>query len=82
MDRLLTPAELAQMLGLSVQTIYNRLNEGRPLPPHVRIGRLLRFRLSDVLAWIAALPTHEVHSAQARRVGRPRKTEELRRHLV
>lgn len=33
MDRLLTPAELAQMVGLAVQTIYNRLNEGLPLPP-------------------------------------------------
>lgn len=70
MDRLLTPAELAQMLGLAVQTIYNRLNEGRPLPPHVRIGRLLRFRLSDVLAWIAALPTQEAPPVLARRYRR------------
>lgn len=33
MDRLLTPTELAQMLGLAVQTIYNRLNESLPMPP-------------------------------------------------
>ena len=38
-DRLLTTKEAAQMLGISVQTLYHK----RATIPHVRVGRCLRF---------------------------------------
>lgn len=54
MNKLLTPAEQADLLGLMPQTIYNRHSRGASLPPCVRIGRLVRFPLEGVEAWIAA----------------------------
>ncbi|MCS6944010.1 MAG: helix-turn-helix domain-containing protein [Sutterellaceae bacterium] len=82
MDRLLTPAELAQVLGLAEQTIYNRIQEGRPLPPYIRLGRLLRFRASDVDAWLAALPTQTVSTRAARRRGRTGKGAHIVRTMA
>ena len=49
---LLTPAELAQLLGLSLQTIYNRRNNGGCLPPAIMLGRQVRFRQEDVDIWL------------------------------
>ena len=49
----LSPAEgwvgvrdIAEHLGISRRTLYNRMQEG--LIPHVRIGRRVRFKLSEV----------------------------------
>jgi prophage regulatory protein len=54
MDRLLTPTMLAETTGLAKQTIYNRLSCGGDLPPTIQLGkRALRWRESDVEAWIA-----------------------------
>lgn len=50
-DRLLTVADVAEYLGLSVGTIYNKVSAGEI--PHIRLGRTLRFRLSEIDAWIA-----------------------------
>lgn len=56
MERLLTPSELASILGLAEQSIYNRKCNGYDLPPAVRLGRTLRFPESGVKAWIENLP--------------------------
>uniref|UniRef100_E6QQ62 Helix-turn-helix domain-containing protein n=1 Tax=mine drainage metagenome TaxID=410659 RepID=E6QQ62_9ZZZZ len=48
MEKLLTPEALGEMLGMSVQTVYNSRAQGLSLPPAVKLGRLLRFRQSDV----------------------------------
>ena len=85
MLRLLTPDELAFTLGLSVQTIYNRLSEGRPLPPHIKLGRrALRFPEQGVVDWIASisqcvvLPDVIPEQAQlAKKKGRPTKAEQI-----
>ena len=81
MERLLTPAELANILGLAEQSIYNHKCGGRDLPPAVRLGRTLRFPESGVKAWIANLP--QVYPNQypdpvavvKRHRGRPSKAE-------
>ena len=54
MDKLLTPAELAQLLGLSVHTLYHRRAQGASLPPTLKMGRLLRFPQSGVQHWLAS----------------------------
>jgi excisionase family DNA binding protein len=57
-NRLLTAKELANYLHLAVQTIYNKCskNAKHPLPiKPIRIGRKLRFRLSDVENYIESL---------------------------
>lgn len=51
-DRLLTPSEVAEMLGVSVETLNVwRATRRYPLP-YVKAGRLVRYRPSDVQNFI------------------------------
>jgi excisionase family DNA binding protein len=49
-ERHLTPAELAEREGVSVTTIYEWNMKGVG-PKRLKIGKHIRFRLSDVEAW-------------------------------
>lgn len=53
-DSVLTLSELAAALAVSVQTLYDLRSKGRG-PRGFRIGRELRFRRSEVDAWLARL---------------------------
>jgi excisionase family DNA binding protein len=84
---LLTPAELAQLLGLSLQTIYNRRNNGGSLPPAIMLGRQVRFRQEDVDTWLQEQyehisgeqnPSMLPPNVPAKR-GRPTKEEQVRK---
>ena len=55
--RLLTVKELAEMLGLKPQTIYNRMNQGLLPIKRKKIGRLVRFEKRDVDKFIKSLPS-------------------------
>ena len=60
MDKLLNVAELAQVLGITPKAVYCRLHEGRqsvPAPLFIPGSTRLRWRQSDVEAWLAVLPT-------------------------
>jgi excisionase family DNA binding protein len=50
-DELLTEAELAQLLKVSVGTIRRWRAEGTG-PPALRLGRGVRYRRADVDAWL------------------------------
>lgn len=51
-DRLLDVTEVAEMLGLAVGSVYHLVSQKRI--PFIRLsGRCLRFRRSDIEAWIA-----------------------------
>lgn len=52
MERLLTPKELGEFLGLAKQTIYNKRAAGGDLPPAIVLGRQVRFKASDVMQWL------------------------------
>ncbi|MGH3056286.1 MAG: helix-turn-helix domain-containing protein [Gaiellaceae bacterium] len=58
-DALLTKQEVAQYLGVTLHWV-----EKRAIPlnyfPHIKVGKLIRVRLSDLLAYIEAN-----HSAKA-----------------
>lgn len=95
MDKLLTSDQLAAVLGVSVQTLYNRRTRGEPLPPCVKVGRLLRYEQAEVHAWLASqretLHVQQVALAKppptatpqvARRRGRPTKAEQIRRRQL
>ena len=86
MTQLLSPRELANLLSLKEQTIYNRHSTGGSLPACLKIGNRLRFRQSDVDAWIAAqiqLPPdsstrpREVERVPLGRRGRPTKAQQV-----
>ena len=50
MNKLLTPAEIADLLGVQPSTIYKWTHQ--EFIPHVKLGRLVRFRESEVIRWI------------------------------
>jgi len=52
MDKLLTIDELAEVLSAKKSTIYQWVHLG--LIPHVKVGRLLRFREEDIEKWLAS----------------------------
>jgi excisionase family DNA binding protein len=51
LDPLLSIEELAEYLGVPVTTIYDWRVDGKG-PCGVRVGRHVKFTVSDVLAWI------------------------------
>ena len=53
-DALLTPEHFAIILTCSVRFVARLRKAGR-LPPAVRLGKLVRWRLSDVRAWVRAM---------------------------
>ena len=84
---LLTPSELANLLGLAVQTVYNRRATGGPLPPAILLGGRVRYHLSDVEHWLQNQYEHahpreeaqpERQAAPVKR-GRPSKAETVRK---
>lgn len=50
----LTISELAAYLGVPVQTLYDLRHHGRG-PRGFRVGRELRFRITEIEAWLAAM---------------------------
>ena len=50
MEKLLKPEELTELLGIELSTLYSWTHRKRI--PYVKAGKLVRFRESDVLAWI------------------------------
>jgi len=57
--RLLSVEETARYLGLSPRTVYNGLtkNSKKPFPVrHKKLGKLIKFELKDVDAYLNKLP--------------------------
>ncbi|TFC28106.1 DNA-binding protein [Cryobacterium sp. TMT2-18-3] len=50
LEPVLTTSELAEYLGVHVQAIYDLRTDGRG-PSGIRVGREIRYRVSDVLRW-------------------------------
>jgi excisionase family DNA binding protein len=65
MDRNLTPQDLAEREGVPVPTIYKWNSEGSG-PRYMVIGRHVRYRLADVIAWEnRRYAAHSGHNAGA-----------------
>ena len=62
----LSLSQLAAQLGVSVQTLYDMRCQGRG-PRGFRVGRELRFRVSEVDAWLAQMEADDAerHPRQA-----------------
>lgn len=52
MDKLLTIDELAEYLTVKKSTIYQWVH--LRLIPHMKVGRLLRFKEEDIKKWLAS----------------------------
>ena len=56
-ERLLKEREVCEMVGISSSTLWRWVGAGL-FPAQIRIGpRAVRWRQSEVLAWIASRPT-------------------------
>jgi excisionase family DNA binding protein len=55
-EKFLTDYEVAELVGRSRSTLQKDRHLGRSIP-FIRIGKLIRYRQSDVDAWLAARPT-------------------------
>ncbi|HOC00752.1 MAG TPA: helix-turn-helix domain-containing protein [Verrucomicrobiota bacterium] len=53
MNKLLTPQEAADLLGVKKSTIYQWTSQ--EYIPHVKLRNLVRFRAEDLDEWIATL---------------------------
>lgn len=53
MEKLMTTAEVAAYLNIQPATLEKARSTGLGnYPPYVKIGRLIRYRLSDVMVWV------------------------------
>ncbi|MEZ5193969.1 MAG: helix-turn-helix domain-containing protein [Nocardioides sp.] len=75
----LSLSELAEQLHVSVQTLYDLRSQGRG-PTGFRVGRHLRFRRSEIQAWLQRLEAEDL--VVTRRAGcNERPTTHGDRHL-
>lgn len=52
-DKLLTVAEVSEMLSVPVSWVYDRTRaRGLERIPHVKLGKYLRFDASDIRNWV------------------------------
>jgi excisionase family DNA binding protein len=58
-DRLMTMAEVSELLGIPVSTLYGWRHRGEG-PAGYRIGRRVRYRRAEVEAWIEARADHRL----------------------
>lgn len=49
---LITTQELADLMGWSIHTVYQRRYRGDSLPRSITIGAKIRFRREDVEVWL------------------------------
>jgi excisionase family DNA binding protein len=64
-DGVLSLSELCAQLHVSAQTIYDLRSQGRG-PRGFRVGRELRFRVSEIDAWLTRLETEDDRRHQLR----------------
>jgi excisionase family DNA binding protein len=50
MDHLLTPEQIAELLGVKVSTIYQWTHQ--EYIPHIKLGRFVRFRQAEIEKWL------------------------------
>lgn len=50
-DRLLSPQELSELVGVPVGTVY-QWNYRKVGPRAIKVGKHVRYRMSDVNAWL------------------------------
>ncbi len=70
-DSLLTPENIAALLGVGKRTVYNMVWAGQ-IPGVVHVGRRLRFAEDAIRAWVRSLSRNARRQAGPRRQARKR----------
>ena len=56
-EKLLTPDEVAVLLDVKMSWVMDHVTRIEPIIPHLRIGRMIRFRQRDVIQWLDSMVT-------------------------
>ena len=62
-EQFYTLGDMAKLLKVSKQRIYHQIHQGKAgisIPPYVKLGGLIRFRVSDYRDWYKNLPMNGV----------------------
>jgi excisionase family DNA binding protein len=60
---MLSPRQVADLLGVSVTSLYARLHEEGPMPlPHVRAGRLFYIPRRGLNKWFKRIGAPDMHA--------------------
>ena len=68
LEKMLSTRELAEYLGVAPQAIYDLRCDGRG-PRAVHVGRELRYRVSEIAAWLERMSEPEHAAAGDRHAG-------------
>jgi len=71
LDPVVTLSQLAAQVGVSVQTLYDLRSQGRG-PRGFRVGRELRFRVSEIDAWLTQMEADDAERHPRARRASPR----------
>ena len=55
MLKLLKAKEVAEIIGVQESTIYQWTHQG--YIPHIKVGKMVRFNVEDVLKWLSKMKT-------------------------
>ena len=80
LEPVFTITELATELSVSTQALYDQRSKGRG-PTGFRVGRQLRFRQSEIDAWLARLGARTTIVTTPETRGDPRETPNRTRHV-
>ena len=57
-EQFYTIDDIVKLLKISKQSIYNQIHQGRAgqsIPPYIKLGGLIRFKVSDYKPWYDSL---------------------------
>ena len=74
--KLLTISEISLYLSIKQKTIYTKVEAGEI--PHYRIGRLVRFRLDEIDAWLGDCRSKNRQAAEQQKPGSRRRKSSKR----
>jgi hypothetical protein len=67
-EKLLTPDEVAVLIDVKMSWVMDHVTRVEPIIPHIRLGKVIRFKPDAVLAWLDSLenttPTWERSSEE------------------
>jgi excisionase family DNA binding protein len=54
-DKLLTPDEVAVLMDVKMSWVMDHVTRVEPIIPHIRLGKVIRFKRDAVVAWLDSL---------------------------
>jgi excisionase family DNA binding protein len=54
-EKLMTPDEVAMLVGVKMSWVMDHVTRVEPIIPHIRLGKMIRFKREAVLTWLDSL---------------------------